>query len=904
MPEQRPDPEQLLERLKREEARERRAKLKVFFGAAAGVGKTFAMLAEAHERRVGGVDVVAGVVETHGREETGRMLDGLESLPLRSIEYRGASLPEFDLDGALARKPALILVDELAHTNVPGSRHTKRWQDVDELLAAGIDVYTTLNVQHVDSLNDVVAQITGVTVRETVPDLVLDRADEIELIDLPPDDLLQRLREGKVYVPAQAEAAMRSFFRKGNLIALRELALRRTAERVDAEMESYRREAGIAEPWAVRDRILVCVGDPEMGLRLVRSARRMVTGLRAQWIVAHVETPAELRWPRDRRDYIVDVMGFAEDLGAETVILQGIRVADEILALAAQRNVSRILVGKPSRPRWQQLLGGSLAENLVRNSREADVYVITGETEGPSPARAADRVAGVGWTHQIQSVGVVGLATGIAFLLYGYLDPTNLIMIYLLGVMVVALWVGRGAAILASVLSVAAFDFFFVPPRYTFAIGDTQYLVTFGVMLMAALALSTMAHWVRVQAEAARARERRTAALYRMSRELAELRTSDELLSVAARSIGEEFGGRAAILLPIQGGRVRLRVGDLGTAHHERHEAGVAQWTFDNGQPAGLGTATLPGARGLYLPLMGSSGPIGVLGLIPESRGTGWRPDQFRFLETMANQIALAVERGDLAESAEQARVRDASTRLKDTLLSSISHDFRTPLAVITGAASSLRDRNNLPASLRRELEETIVEEANRLSRQVGGLLDMTRLESGAIEVHKEWHSLEEVVGATLGRLNAPLAEREVRVDLSAVPYAPMDDVLMGQVLFNLVENATKYTPPGSPIEIRAWREGEGAMIEVADRGPGLPAGDEQRVFDKFYRAVDTGPRGLGLGLSISRGFVEAHGGRIEAANRAGGGVAFRVWLPFEGEPPRVEAEGESAEVGDPGARA
>jgi two-component system sensor histidine kinase KdpD len=900
MPESRPDPDRLLERLRREEEREHRAKLKVFFGAAAGVGKTFAMLVEAHERRAAGVDVVAGVVETHGREETGRLLGGLDVLPRRAVEYRGATLQEFDLDAALARRPGLILLDELAHTNAPGSRHAKRWQDVEELLAAGIDAYTTLNVQHVDSLNDVVAQITGVTVRETVPDSVLDRADEIELVDLPPDDLLQRLREGKVYIPAQAESAMRNFFRKGNLIALRELALRRTAERVDAEMESYRREEGIAEPWAVRERILVCVGDPEMGLKLVRAARRMVAGLKAEWIVAHVETPAELRWPRERRSYVVDVMGFAEDLGAQPVLLQGIRVADEILALARQRNVSRILVGKPSRPRWRQFLEGSVVETLVRRSRETDVYVISGEAEGLSPARTAGQAAAADWAHYLQGVGVVALASGIAFLMGRYFDPTNLVMVYLLGVMVVALWVGRGPAILASVLSVAAFDFFFAPPRFTFRVSDTQYLVTFGVMLLVAIALSTMAHWVRVQAEAARLRERRTATLYRMSGELAALRTSDELLSTAARMIGEEFGGRAAILLANEAGRVQLQVGELGSAHQERHEAGVAQWVYDNGQPAGLGTATLPGGRALYLPLMGSSGPIGVLGLAPRSPGEILGPDQLRFLETMANQVALAVERGRLAEQAEHTRVQVESERLKNVLLSSVSHDFRTPLAVITGAATSLLERADLTDRTRHELVATIVDEVQRLSRQVGGLLDMTRLESGAVEVRKEWHSLEEVVGGALERLRPGLAGREVHVDLSAVPFAPLDDVLIGQVVFNLVENALKYTPAGSPIEIRATRDAGGATVEVADRGPGLPAGEEQRVFDKFYRAVQTGsPRGLGLGLAICRGLVEAHGGRIEAANRPGGGVAFRFWLPIEGDPPEVEPEVEATP--DPG---
>jgi two-component system sensor histidine kinase KdpD len=890
MPE-RPDPEQLLERLKRVEERERRAKLKVFFGAAAGVGKTFAMLVEAHERRTAGSDVVAGVVETHGRAETGRLLEGLERLPLREVEYRDTRVSEFDLDAALARKPGLILVDELAHTNAPGSRHAKRWQDIEELLGAGIDVYTTLNVQHVDSLNDVVAQITGVTVRETVPDSVLDRADEIELIDLPPDDLLQRLREGKVYMPAQAEAAIRNFFRKGNLIALRELALRRTAERVDAEMESHRRDEGIDAPWSVRERVLVCVGDPDHGLRLIRAARRMVSALRAQWLVVHVETPAELRWPRERRDYMVDVLGFAEDLGAETVLLQGIQVAEEILAFSRQRNVSRIVVGKPSRPWWRQLLEGSLVQALVARSRETDVYVISGEAEGGAPPRGETAPAVHRWTHHLQAAGVVLACTGIAWVMFPFFELSNLVMVYLLGVMVAALWLGRGPSITASILSVAVFDFFFVPPRFTFAVSDTQYLVTFAVMLAAALGLSTMANLLRLQTDAARQRARRTAALFRMSRELTAQRDSDELLAAAVRTVGEEFEGRAAILLPDDGGRIRLRAGELGTAHHARHEAGVAQWVFDNGQPGGLGTDTLPAASGIYLPLRGGGGAIGVLGLSPRRAGEVLRADQLQFLETLANQIAVALERTQLAEQAEKNRVQAESERLKNTLLSSVSHDIRTPLAVITGAATSLLD-HTLPPGAREELAAAIADESQRLSRHVGNLLDMTRLESGPIELHKEWHSLEEVVGAALERLTPALDGREVKVDVAAVPFVPLDEVLITQVVFNLVENALKYTPAASPIEIHASRDAGGVTIEVADRGPGLPPGTEERVFDKFYRVSNTvGSRGIGLGLSICRGLVQAHGGRMEAVNRPGGGVAFRFWLPIEGEPPVVESE-------------
>jgi two-component system sensor histidine kinase KdpD len=616
----------------------------------------------------------------------------------------------------------------------------------------------------------------------------------------------------------------------------------------------------------------------------------MVSGLRAQWIVAHVETPSELRWPKERRDFIVDVIGFAQDMGAETVALQGIRVADEILALAQQRNVSRILVGKPGRPRWRQIIEGSVVETLVRRSHEIDVYVISGEAEGETPERASMPTPSSGWAHYLQAVGVVLIATSVAYLMHSRFELTNLVMVYLLGVMVVALWLGRGPGILASILSVGLFDFLFVPPRFTLAVSDTQYLITFAVMLIASLSLSTMASWLRVQTDAARRRELRTGALYRHGREFASLRTADEVLAAAARTLGEEFEGRAAVLLPDAAGRLRHRVGDLGPPQLERHEEGVAQWVFDNGHPAGVGTDTLPAAHGLYVPLNGSRGPIGVVGL--SRPGGPLRPDQFRFLEAMASQVALAVERGQLAEQAEQTRVQVESERLKNTLLSSVSHDFRTPLAVITGAATSLLERADLPDDTRQELTRTIADEAERLGRQVNSLLDMTRLESGALQVHKEWHSLEEVVGAALERFGPALAGRAVRVDVAAVPFAPLDDILMTQVVFNLVENTLKYTPPDGPIEIRAARERHGCTIEISDRGPGVPEGAEQRVFEKFYRAVEPGsPRGMGLGLAICKGMVEAHGGTIAAVNRAGGGLTFRIWLPIEGQPPELGAE-------------
>ncbi|MFN8587480.1 MAG: sensor histidine kinase KdpD [Candidatus Eisenbacteria bacterium] len=911
MPDGRPDPEALLARLKEQEAQASRAKLKIFLGASAGVGKTYAMLVEAHERRRAGVDVAVGLVETHGRRETGALLEGLELLPRRSVEHRGVTLTEFDLDAALERRPALLLLDELAHTNAPGSRHRRRWQDVEELLAAGVDVATTLNVQHVESLVDVVAQITGVTVRETVPDSILDRADEIEVVDLPPDDLLQRLREGKVYLPQQAERAAEGFFRKGNLIALRELALRQTAQRVDAQMESYRRAAGIAEPWAVRERLLVCIGDGAHGLRLVRAARRMAAALKAEWIVAHVETPGGVPATRGARDAIVDVMGLAEELGAESVMLTGLRAADELLAFARDRHVSRIVVGKPGRPRWREWLGGALVPELLRRSGGLDVHVLAGEDE-PEGAAAAGATeapavpaspvppappAAPRWRGYAGVVPVVLACSLLASLARGRLDLSNIVMLYLLGVVIVAMAFGRGPAILASLVSVALFDFWFVPPHLTFAVSDTQYLITFAVMLLVAATIGTLTARLREQVEAARARERRTAALYQLSRELSARRTREGLLDAAVARVREVFGARAAILMAGEGGALAFAAGDRDLADTGAHEQGVAQWAFDHRQPAGLGTPTLPASQALHLPLVVASGAIGVLSVRPrESRGLAG-PEQRRLLETFANQAAVALERAELAERAERARVDAEAERTRNALLSSVSHDLRTPLAVITGAATGLRD--SAPAmseATRAELADTIADEAQRLNRLVGELLDMTRLESGALVPKREWHSLEEVVGGVLVRLERSQPGRRVALRVAPeLPLAQVDDVLFGQAVHNLVENALQASGAGGAVEVELRAVAGALEVEVRDDGPGLAPGEAPQVFEKFFRgSAGAGRRGAGLGLTICRGIVEAHGGTVRAANREPRGACFTIRLPLAGEPPAVDRSGDA----------
>jgi len=879
----RPDPDALLAQVKAEDARAQRGKLKVFLGAAPGVGKTYAMLEAARQRRADGVDVVVGLVETHGRAETEALVSGLEVLPARMVPYHGATLREFDLDAVLARRPALVLVDELAHTNAPGSRHAKRWQDVTELLDIGIDVYTAVNVQHLESLNDVVAQITGVIVRETIPDSMLEQADEVELVDLPPDELLQRLRDGKVYVPEQAREAARNFFRKGNLIALRELALRRTAERVEAQMRGYMKDHAVGRVWPAAERLLVCVGPSPSSARLVRATKRMAERLDAPWIAVHVETAAQRRLPPEARDRVVDTLRLAESLGAETVKLTGTRMSDEVLAFARERNVTKLVVGKPTRSFWKRVVLGSVVDALVEGSGDIDVYVISGEHApvGPPPFRGRPRPATL--RPYAESLAVVAGATGVAWAMFAHFELANIVMVYLLGVVIVATRYTRGPAVLASLLSVAAFDFFFVPPYLNFAVSDTQYLITFMVMLVVGLVISTLAARIRAHADAARERERQTAALYAISRELASTRGVDQLLAIAVRHVSEVFDSQVLVLLPDLDGSVTPRAAS-GDFRADTNELAVARWVFEHRQPAGRGMPTLPGAAALYLPLIGPRGTVGVIGVRPGESDRLDSPDELHQLETFANQTALAIERARLADEAQAAEVEMERERLRSSLLSSVSHDLRTPLATITGAVSTMLQQDaRLDASTRRDLLTSVFEESNRLNRLVQNLLQMTRLEAGALELRRELHPLEEVVGAALSRLRRQLEGRRITTRVpSDLPLVPMDDVLIEQVLVNLLENAVKYTPPRSPIDVIATATDRAVTVEVADHGPGLRPGDEVRVFEKFYRGhADTG-RGAGLGLAICHGIVKAHGGRIWAHNLPGGGVAFMFSLPLE----------------------
>jgi two-component system, OmpR family, sensor histidine kinase KdpD len=894
MDDQRPDPDELLARLHSEEAKKQRGKLKIFFGAAAGVGKTYNMLDAAQMLRGEGVDVVVGYVEPHNRPETEALLNGLEIIAPRLIEYRGTTIREFDIDAALVRHPTLILVDELAHTNAAGSRHAKRWQDVEELLDAGVNVYTTVNVQHLESLNDVIAQITGAVVRETVPDSLLEEADEVELIDLSPDDLLKRLREGKVYLPQQAEQAMENFFRKGNLMALRELALRRTAERVDTQMQVYRHDKAVEQIWPAGERILVCISPSPLASRLVRAAKRMAAGLHADWITVYVESPGAGHLDEAGRNSVNQTLRLAEQLGAETATLSGHDVTEEVLNFARRRNITKIVVGKPDHARWRDVLFGSVLNDLIRKSGSIDVYVISGEADNPQPPpMRPPRQDPTHWLPHLKAALVVFTCAVLAALLFPYFAPANIVMIFLVGIVYVAVRYGRGPSVLASLVSVIVFDFFFIPPHLTFAVSDTQYFITFGVMLLVALTISSMTVRIKEQAEVARERERRTSSLYGMSREFANTRSIEALAQVAINHIHEVFDSQVLLLLPIPQHDLQPYGTEEAKAFLNEQERGVARWVYDHGQEAGVGTQTLPGSDGFYLPLQTSKAKVGVVGIYPAARQI-FSPDQLHLLEIYVNQTALALERAYLSDETERAQVQIETERMRNALLSSVSHDLRTPLAAITGAVSGLLEHDKTLDPHSRELIEIAYEEAERLNRLVGNLLDMTRLEAGGVRVDKEWQPLEEVIGTTTLYLEKLLDDHPLKTTIpDDLPLVPIDSILIGQVLVNLLENAVKYSPAGSPIDLSAWAEHEAVVVEVADRGPGLAAGEETRIFEKFYRTRPTTTSGAGLGLAICRAIVEAHGGRIWAANRAGGGAVFRFTLPLDGEPPQIKIDDE-----------
>lgn len=895
----RPTPEQMLARISTESESERaamrRGRLKLFFGYAAGVGKTYAMLQAAQTLKSERKDVVVGYVEPHGRAETEALLANLESIPTVAATYRGTTLREFDLDAALSRKPEVILVDELAHTNAPGARHAKRWQDVEELLAAGIDVYSTVNVQHIESLNDVVAEISGVVVRETIPDEIFERADHVALIDLPPEELLIRLRQGKVYIPEQAAYALERFFRRDNLVALREIALRQTADQIHEDVETARRGVGAKVPWPTYERLLVCVGPSPTSAKVVRAAKRLADRLSAPWVAVHVETPHAARMSQADRQRLHHHLHLAESLGAEIVQISGADVVCELLQYAHGRNVTKIVVGKTDAPvPWWRLPQLSLVERLVRASGNIDVLVVRGVGEPLALGPAAFTAPAVSIGPWLGTFAALGLATAVSLAIsaLGFTEA-NLVMVYLLAVIAVAARYGALPSVAASVSSVLLFDVLFTQPYYRITVHDSQYLLTFAAMLLVGLLASTLTARIRYQAHVARRNERRTEALYRLSRRLTAITKMSQLIEEAETTVSEVFDAHAVVFLPDDAGRIRPIIDHMATFAASAAEFVAAQWVLDHNEPAGRGTNTLPNAEAMYLPMATPRGVAGVLAVQARSVSELPSPDSRQLLDTYATQIAFALERNRLAEQSQQAELDIRTERLRSSLLSTVSHDLRTPLAAIAGAASSLIETAApLDAATRRELLETIRDESERLTRLVENLLHMTRLSSGQIALNRQWQPLDELIGSALRRTERQLVGREVRVHLADdLPLAHFDEVLMESVLVNLLENAAKYSAPHSPIEICAEKTGDGVSVEVKDRGRGLVPGDEERVFEMFYRGAGVKPDrgGTGLGLAICSAIVRAHGGTIEAHHRAGGGTIVRFAVPHGAIPPVLD---------------
>jgi two-component system sensor histidine kinase KdpD len=877
----RPDPDELLKHVQANE--KPRGKLKIFLGYAAGVGKTYSMLEAAHQRQKQGVDVIIGYIETHSREETERLVKGLELLPRRQVDYREIKLSELDTDAVIQRHPALVLVDELAHTNVPTSRHPKRYLDVEDILDAGIDVYTTLNIQHLESLNDVIAQVTGVIVRETVPDRILDEASEIEVIDLPPDELLTRLQEGKVYVPDQAKRAIQKFFRKGNLSALREMSLRRAAERVDSQMRVYMRTRAIPGPWPATERLLVCISGSPLSEKLVRTTRRLSDELDAEWFAVHVDVTSKPELDPINLDRIGKTLQLAEELGARTRSLTGRSIPEAVLAYAQKHNVTKIVVGKPLRPRWKEIILGSVVDQLIYSSGDIDIYVINDQPHNKQLVLPEDwRPHPPFWRYLI-SIGLVIFATMMGLFVQGRLEPANLVMLYLVSTVVAAVYLGRGPALLTSILGVLAFDYFLVPPFMTLAITDTQYLITFIGLFLVSLVISTLTARTKEQAEAAIQREAHTSALYTLGRDLTSAIDLNQVVNIIISHIGQVFGRDVAVFLP-ENEKLRLFA---ATPEYtpDSNEMAVATWAFEHDQPAGLGTDTLSAVSLRCQPLKTARGHIGVLGIHPKETGGLLTPEQRQTFDAFAHQAALAVERATLAEQARQAELLQVTEKLQTALLNSISHDLRTPLVGITGALSSLREESlDLSAADRNNLIESAYDEAMRLNRLVGNLLNMTRLEGGAIHLKLEPSDIQDAIGAALNQMEERLGKKPVKVTIPVdLPLVPLDFALFGQVLVNLIENAIKYSPQESPIIIDVTQSQNYIKIQIIDQGIGIPPDDLDRVFDKFYRVSrPESINGTGLGLAICRGIVEAHKGFIKAENRPDGGTIITISLPKE----------------------
>ncbi len=885
--EQRPSPEALLAEARREE-KSRDGRLKIFVGAAPGVGKTYEMLQAARAKLKEGVDVVVGVVETHGRKETEALLEGLEILPRKPTVYVNRILNEFDIDAALKRRPSLILVDELAHTNVPGSRHPKRYQDVEELLDAGIDVYTTVNIQHIESLNDVVAQITRVRVREIVPDTILDSADAIELVDLTPDDLIQRLKEGKVYVPKQAERALKHYFSPANLTALRELALRRTAERVDEQLLEHMKARAISGPWAAGERILVCVSEDPRSTGLVRHTKRLADRLHAPWTALYLETRRSLQLGEQDRDRIAEALRLAERLEGEAITLPAAarRIADDVLSFARKNNVTHIIIGKSTRSRWFEILHGSVVHELVRKAGNISVHVIAGEELAVEPSTAKSITATASKPFDplpyIIAILAVALSVGVGIVARPLFGIENVDLILLTAVVGVAVRYGLLPSLFASVVASLGYNFYFLPPVYTFTITDPTNVAAFVLFAVLAIVVSNLAGRGQTQTVTALERVRSIESLYAFSRKLAGAGTLDDVLWATSYQIASMLKVRVVLLLP-ENGSIALKAGYPPEDTLDEADLAAAKWAWEKNRPAGRDSDALPGAKWLFLPMRTGRGAIGILGIRRDESGPLLRTEQRRLLDALADQGALAIERVHLVEDIDRVKRDAEADRLRSALLTSISHDLKTPLASVLGAAGALRDLP-LDTTAKADLVATIIDEAERLNRFIANLLDMTKLESGAVIPNLAPHDMGEIVGTALQRAGKILGNHRVEVDISSdLPMVMVDAVLFEQVLFNLLDNAAKYAPPKTTVRIQSWRDRSSVRLQVMDEGGGVPAADLERIFDKFFRVRkgDQVRAGTGLGLAISRGFVEAMHGAISAANRTDrSGAVFTITLP------------------------
>lgn len=882
----RPDPDALLAALHAEENRAQRGHLKVFLGMSPGVGKTYAMLRVAQQERAAGTHVVVGVVETHGRSETQALLDGLSILPRRAVEYRGTALHEFDLEAMRSRRPKLAVVDELAHANAPGSRHAKRWQDVLELLEAGIDVLTALNIQHVESRADAVRQITGATQQETVPDSLLDLADELELVDITPETLRERLQDGKVYLGERAVAAQENFFQESHLTALRELALRFTAERVDRQLRALRASSAKHTVWRSGERLLVAVGPSPFSTQLVRWTRRLAATQGAPWLAVHVEASKPLG--PEAQQLLDKNLALARELGAEVVITQDHDVAAALVRTALQHNATQIVVGQPRLGGGTRFLpGGSLVDRIIRHGGNIDVYVVPAETGG-RPLSFAD------FDHELRSgaveyggvLGAVALVT-----LAGALLPGNYYLavglVYLLLVILLSLRVGRGPVLVAGVLSAVTWNFLFIPPRFTFRIGKVEDGLLFGTYFVVALVAGQLTARIRAQALAERRREGRATALFNLTRALAEARTLDDAAFAALRQADTLFGAKTALLFAHED-PAALHPHFAGSYALDDKERAVAEWAFRHRRSAGRFTDTLPASAGFYLPLVREDKSVGVLGIVVPAEGQ-LTLSQRDLLEAFARQLALSVERETLRAASEREKLLAESDKLHRVLLDSVSHELRTPLAVITGSLENLLE---VPSEMRATLVTEAKAAARRLNRLVGNLLDQTRLESGSLKPRLDWCDVRDLVNAALEGVQDVVAGHPVEISIPEdMPPVRADFPLMEQSLANLLLNAARHTAADTPIFITAGIERDGTRVffTVADRGPGFPLAMRERLFKKFERGDAARAGGLGLGLSIVRGFIVAQGGEIVVGENPGGGAVFTIYLPHV--PPQPPSE-------------